>query len=132
MVGAKKKGVGFIADHSGLNPFVTMGRDHHVSELLATLKRGMRPDLRANSDSLVTHGSVARWGVAGVHRVIVMDDGGKVECLVSQSDVLCLLEECIKSAYPRLAEKVQLALIVSFHCCRAHSIADCRGAGLER
>ncbi|ELR13996.1 CBS domain containing protein [Acanthamoeba castellanii str. Neff] len=69
-----------IVNHSGLNPFVTMGRDHHVSELLATLKRG-------------------------VHRVIVMDDGGKVECLVSQSDVLCLLEECIKSAYPHLAEK---------------------------
>jgi hypothetical protein len=48
--------------------------------------------------------------------VIVMDDGGKVECLVSQSDVLCLLEECIKSAYPRLADKV-LALIVSFRQC---------------
>jgi hypothetical protein len=37
----KKGGVGFMADHSGLNPFVTMGKDHHVSELLATLKRGI-------------------------------------------------------------------------------------------
>ena len=59
---------------------------------------------------------VALRDIAGVHRVIVLDDRGKGECLISQSDILCMLEECMKSAYPRLAEKVQLlALMVSFH-----------------
>ncbi len=67
--------------------------------------------------SLVIHRFCRAGGsIAGVHRVIVLDDRGKVECLISQSDILCMLEECMKSAYPRLAEKVQLlALMVSFH-----------------
>lgn len=128
--------VGSIADHSGLNPFVTMERVHHVSELLATLKRGMSPGLCAHPIRWSPAAFVALRYIAGVHRVMVLDDSGKVECLISQSDILCLLEECMKSAYPRLAEKVQLLalMVVPFWLLpsRSREMADCRGVGLDR
>jgi CBS domain-containing protein len=69
-----------IVNHSGLNPYVTIGKHHNVSELLALLKRG-------------------------VHRVMVLDENGKVECLIAQSDILCLLEKDLKAKYPHLAAK---------------------------